>query len=802
MKKILSLLLTVVMILSVCSVAAVSVSAATGDLTLKIGSNTYVAYVGDTFTYSIVLNTTKKISTAQIEIPIDQSILQPENVNGDDYDVSFSSPVPKSDTFSYNMGQKLVIGFASGSSYSFGTANPIKLKLKVMAKGTVTMNPVVREVIDANDNDLVNINGKIVDKTFTYSASADLSSANAYALNAPRVTAMSSTAKGVSITWGKVSGAPLYRVFRKNSNGGWSKLVDTTSNTYVDTTANVSGTAYTYTVRIMDSTGKTYKSDYVPSGWTFTYIGVPAISGFESVYEGLKVKWGAVAGATNYRVFKKVNSKWAVLGDSDTNYIIDPNVVSGTAYTYTVRCIDNNGAYVSAYNTTGKSGTFIGSPVAAVANANGGVTVKWAKVTGAVNYRVFRRTEDTGWKKVADTTAVSIIDKTAVSDTEYFYTVRCLSSDAKKYTSGFDPVGKSIHYIAAPVISGFESVFEGLKVKWSAVDGAAYYRVFKKVNGKWTVLGDVDTTEVVDENAASGVATTYTVRCIDENGAFISSYDSTGKNGTFIAAPVISSLASAVGGLNVKWAKVNGAVNYRVFRKTEDTGWKKVGDTTAVSFLDKTAVSDTTYIYTVRCISADAKKYTSAFDTEGKSYHYIATPGVPAVAAAVNGVTVKWTAVEGAPKYRIFRKTGSGGWKFLADTVETEYTDTAVASGTKYTYTIRVINEDASAYLSAYNTTGKAIAYIAAPNAPTLKNTTSGVQITWAKVTGAAKYRIFRKTGTGGWAKLADTTAVTYVDKTAKNGTKYSYTIRCITSDGTKFTSAYNTVGSTITCKR
>jgi fibronectin type 3 domain-containing protein len=113
-----------------------------------------------------------------------------------------------------------------------------------------------------------------------------------------------------------------------------------------------------------------------------------------------------------------------------------------------------------------------------------------------------------------------------------------------------------------------------------------------------------------------------------------------------------------------------------------------------------------------------------------------------------------------------------------------------------------VINEDASAYLSAYNTTGKAIAYIAAPNAPTLKNTTSGVQITWAKVTGAAKYRIFRKTGTGGWAKLADTTAVTYVDKTAKNGTKYSYTIRCITSDGTKFTSAYNTVGSTITCKR
>ena len=803
MKKFLSLLLTAVLILSVCSVAAVSVSAASGDLTLKIGATSYVAYVGDTFTYSVVFNTTKKLSTAQIEIPYDSSIVQPVTASGADYEVNVTAPVPQSDIFSYNRNGKLIVGFVTGSPYTFGASNPIKVKFKVLAKGTVDMTPSVREVIAAGDVDLVDINGKVLDATFSCSATVDLSSSGSYALNAPRITAMSSAAKGVSITWEKISGAPLYRVFRMNS-GKWAKVADTTSNTYVDTTANVSGTEYTYTIRIYDSTGKTAKSDYIRSGWTFTYIGVPAISGFESVYEGLKVKWGAVAGAERYRVFKKVNNKWATVGYTNETSIVDPGVVSGAAYTYTVRCVDQNDANVSAYDTAGKSGTFVGSPVVAVAAADGGVTVKWAKVTGAVNYRGFRKTASTGWAKVGDTTAVSLLDKTAVSDTTYYYTVRCLSSDAKKYTSGFDPVGKSIHYIAAPAVPTVAAAVDGVTVKWTAVEGAPNYRIFRKTgSGGWAKIADTTETTYTDTAVTSGTKYTYTIRVINADAsAYLSAYNTTGKAITYIAAPAVSSIASAVGGVSVKWAAVTGAVNYRVFRKTEGTGWKKVGDTTATSILDKTAVSDTTYIYTVRCLSKDAKSYTSSFDPEGKSYHYIATPNAPSVAAAVNGVTVKWTAVAGAPAYRVFRKTGSGGWAKLVDTTEMTITDTAVASGTKYTYTIRVINEDATAYLSAYNTTGKAITYIAAPAAPTLKNTSSGVQITWAKVNGAAKYRIFRKTGSGGWAKLADTTAVSYVDKTAVNGTKYSYTIRCLSSDGTKFTSAYNATGSTITCKK
>ena len=63
-------------------------------------------------------------------------------------------------------------------------------------------------------------------------------------------------------------------------------------------------------------------------------------------------------------------------------------------------------------------------------------------------------------------------------------------------------------------------------------------------------------------------------------------------------------------------------------------------------------------------------------------------------------------------------------------------------------------------------------------------------------------FRIFRKTSGGKWAKLADTSNTTYVDKSAKKGVTYYYTLRCINKGGTKYFSAYNTTGRAITCKR
>ena len=163
------------------------------------------------------------------------------------------------------------------------------------------------------------------------------------------------------------------------------------------------------------------------------------------------------------------------------------------------------------------------------------------------------------------------------------------------------------------------------------------------------------------------------------------------------------------------------------------------------------------------------------------------------------GVRLTIPKATGAPKYRVFYNT-SKGWVKLGDTTNGYFVHRGAKSGTKYTYTARVISKDGKTNLSDFNRTGWAITFVAAPKAPKLTNTKSGVKVVGAKVKGAAKYRVFRKSGKGSWIKVADVVNPAVVDKTAKNGVTYRYTLRCLNKNG-KFISSYNS-GSAIKCRR
>ena len=207
----------------------------------------------------------------------------------------------------------------------------------------------------------------------------------------------------------------------------------------------------------------------------------------------------------------------------------------------------------------------------------------------------------------------------------------------------------------------------------------------------------------------SGTAYTYTVRCVSaDRSEFASSYDQTGKTITYVAAPVITSLTNVNGGVKISWNAVNGAQSYRLFRKTAGGSWTTIRITSAASYVDRTAVSGKTYTYTVRCVTSDGKTFTSSYDNTGKSIRYIAAPKVTVVNTS-SGIRVSWGKVEGAQMYRVFRKTGSGGWTTLKDSTSLFFTDTNVKAGTTYTYTVRCISSDRKTFTSSYDQTGKSI---------------------------------------------------------------------------------------------
>ena len=353
--------------------------------------------------------------------------------------------------------------------------------------------------------------------------------------------------------------------------------------------------------------------------------------------------------------------------------------------------------------------------------------------------------------------------------------------------------------LETPLITGLKKTANGMQLEWKTVNGAEKYRVFVKIDGKWKSIGDTANTSFTDSNVLIGDSYTYTVRCVSADGKkFTSSYDAAGVTDTFIinsAAPQVTKLENTAGGVKLTWKSVPFVKNYRVFI-LENGSWKGVGNTNTNSFVHKGAQSDSTYTYTVRALKSDGKTLTGEYNKTGWRQQFIAQPSISSFANEKSGAKISWKKVTGAAKYRVFVKNGDS-WSGIGSTTGTSLVHKGAKSGSTYRYTVRCQNADGSQFTSSYNNNGWTNQYIGEPAISSLSNTGKAVKISWGKITGAAKYRVFVKNGSS-WKGLGDTTATSYTHNGVKNNVTYTYTVRCVSSDGKKFTSSYNGSGKSI----
>ena len=628
-------------------------------------------------------------------------------------------------------------------------------------------------------------------------------------LSTPKISKAESVYGGVKLTWNKVNGAAKYRVYYKGRKG-WTRMVDTTSTSYIDKDVS-SGRNYTYTVRCISADGKSFTSGYDSKGTTIKYIAAPEISKLENVNGGVKITWNKVSGAAKYRVYYKGSKGWTRMVDTTSTSYIDKDVSSGRNYTYTVRCISADGkSFTSGYDSKGTTIKYIAAPeISKLENVNGGVKITWNKVSGAAKYRVYYKGSK-GWTRMVDTTSTSYIDKDVSSGRNYTYTVRCISADGKSFTSGYDSKGTTIKYIAAPEISKLENVNGGVKITWNKVSGASKYRIYQKNSSDWFRVSDTTSNSIVDKSVDVGTYT-YTVRCISDDGkSFESGFNPKGSSIRYIQAPKILETNVVNGGIKVIWETENNT-NYRLYCKTEGKGWTKVCDTKTGVVTHKNLQPNKTYTYTVRAISSDAKKYLSGYDPVGMSAKYVATPKISKTEVTYDGVKLTWNKVAGAEKYRVYYKDGEG-WNKLADTTGNSYLDMGLVSrelsikdnsvNGQYIYTVRCISSNGKAFQSGYDTKGsKANLGNECPEIVRVDSMHGGITVSWTDVCeDNSKYRIYVKEK-GSWKRLADTTNNYYTHNNVKAGQTYTYTVRCVSKDGKKFTSTYNPSGVTFKYK-
>ena len=460
-----------------------------------------------------------------------------------------------------------------------------------------------------------------------------------FELETPELVRTENSYGKMTAYWSAVEDAAGYRVYLKNNETGkWSAVADT-EELFFELDETVYNTNYTFTVRALNAEGKV-ASDYDHDGITGRYAYVPQMNAERQVGKTV-LSWDEEPTASAYRVFYKGDDikSWKKLGDTEETSMEFTEGKALTEYTFTLRWLDEEGKYLSDYDKAGFSATFItydtqlAAPVltkASTTNSKGCIKISWKAVEGAVGYQVFyiRKDVDNKWRKLGQTEETTYTHTGCVNDKVYKYTVRCIDGDGK-YMSGYDKTGVSIHFYDLPGnIKAAAATKQGaVKLSWSSVKGAYGYQTFYKregIDNGWKKLAKTTGLSVVQTGCSNNTVYTYTVRCIDKKGNYISGYDTDGVSLKYFLYPEKLRAIQWGKDIIVTCGKVSGAYGYVFYYKTADSAaWKRIDrdDISYDHYVLKNCKSGVKYTFTVRACDVNGKLI-SSYDPKGVSVSF------------------------------------------------------------------------------------------------------------------------------------------------------------------------------------
>ena len=146
------------------------------------------------------------------------------------------------------------------------------------------------------------------------------------------------------VSWGKVSYADGYYVYRKPASGGsWTKLATVKGSAlqYKDTNVT-SNTSYRYTVRAYyQANGKNYLSKYTTGPTVKAAPALQKISSVKSEKNGIRVRWSSQKKCDGYYVYrKKKGGSYQLIkkiSDGNKTSYLDKTAQKGVSYYYAVK---------------------------------------------------------------------------------------------------------------------------------------------------------------------------------------------------------------------------------------------------------------------------------------------------------------------------------------------------------------------------------------------------------------------------------------------------------------------------------
>lgn len=546
---------------------------------------------------------------------------------------------------------------------------------------------------------------------------------------APLATAATAiTLVSFNANWNAVAGVGGYQLDIASDTGFTSFITgynnkDVGNVTTVAVSGLTAGTKYYYRVRAYNNGGAGASSG------TVSLTTVPdapvAVAASTVTQTGFSANWGAVNGATGYRLDVSLDAGFATFvtgyNSKDVANVISSAVSSlkgGTTYYYRVRAYTTGGA---SGNSNSIALTTMATPLATAASSvsQSGFTANWNPAAGAGGYLLDVATNATfttfvtGYsnRDVANVTSSIITGLTAGST--YYYRVRAYNSTATSTNSNTI----SQITLATPVAAAATAITQaGFTANWGTVSGATGYRLDVATDAGFTAFvtgySDLDVTNVTTfavGGLTSGVSYYYRVRSYNTTVTSISS-----NTVALTTVPVAPVAAAATGitqtGLTANWGSVSGATGYMLDVSASSafgtfvSGYssKDVGNVT--SFAVSGLAAGTTYYYRVRAYNTPLNP---SPNSNSISLTTLATPlATPAAGITQTGFTATWNVAASAAGYLLDVATTSGfttfvsGYNNLDVANATSFAISGLIANTTYYYRVRAYNGTATSVSS------------------------------------------------------------------------------------------------------
>ena len=461
--------------------------------------------------------------------------------------------------------------------------------------------------------------------------------------------------------------------------------------------------AGTYAVKINVAEGDIYKSatDLTSADWTFTIekATAPAVKVNETSAPWNKNgsrKFTITGLPENHGGF--IGGKATVTENSD-NIIGNTASFSGGVLTYTLNKLtaadlgktatveleietNNYTTFSVTVEITVTKMTLIAPTNVRVRSDDGRLVISWSEVENAEFYRV-QWLDGTVWRTVGQTKNLSYGVKSVVSGETYTY--RVLAGDESSY--GPASASASATYSAVPKNVKATAENKRTTLTWNKVTNASEYRVQMLKNGVWSTVGTPAANTLVVKNLTNG--TKYSFRVLAKSGG-VWSIASAVVTATPNPIPTNVSAAAGNKSITLTWDKLNEASEYRV-QMLKNNAWTTIALPTANTYTVKNLTNGTMYSFKVLA-NVDGKWSVASIVVTAKP------DLIPANFRAVvagKSITLRWTALSGATRYRIQRLSDST-WSTIGYAGGTSFVDKNVESGKSYSY--RIICFDGTAW--------------------------------------------------------------------------------------------------------